>query len=142
MKTDTNGLDAYFTWAHRKADRLRRYRLIKIAALMGMALLAGCTTAPEPKRVETSPDERIVSPIAAFDFSQCGGALSLYVVVDQTHVMRFDPKQTTIFAAGPDGKVIESSGPPTPFEQALKIAESAGITSNTIAPCDKPGTST
>lgn len=109
-------------------------------ALLAVAMV-GCA-APEPKRVETSPDERIVSPIAAFDFSQCGGALSLYVVVDQTHVMRFDPKQTTIFAAGPDGKVTESSGPPTPFEQALKIAESAGITSNTIAPCDKPGTST
>lgn len=109
-----------------------------IGCIIGMALLAGCASAP-PKHVEA--DEKIVSPIAAFDFSQCGGALSLYVVVDQTHVLRFDPKQTTIFAVV-DGKLTESAGPPTPFEQAMQIANSAGITSNTIAPCDKPGSST
>lgn len=137
MTTDTHGLDAYFSWAHRKADGAHR----KIMAALLITALIGCA-APEPKRVEASPDEKVISPIAAFDFSQCGGALALYVIVDTTHVLRFDPKQTTIFAAGPDGKVTESSGPPTPFEQALKIAESAGITSNTIAPCDKAGTST
>lgn len=139
MKTDTNGLDAYFTWAHRKADRLRRYRLIKIAALMGMAL-AGCTTAPEPKRVETSPDEKVISPIAAINVSRCDGALVLYVILDGAHIVRFDRDRTTILVRSSDGKIAEQSGPVTPWENAIDLAASASITANTAVACDGVGT--
>lgn len=108
-----------------------------LAGLLGLLLvLAGCASTKVVKA-----DDKVVNPIAAFDFSQCGGALVLYVVVDTTHVLRFDQKQTTIFVFE-NGKMTETSGPPTPFQQALQIAESAGITSNAIAPCGQPETAT
>lgn len=126
------GLDAYCEWAHKQADRVSR--VIKCTLIAGgITWIIGCT--PKPMEVVTAP-------IAAFGVAQCDGEIALYVVVDSTHVLRFDPKQTTIFAVEADGKVSESHTAPTPFKSAMDLAKSAGITSNVVAPCNQSGTST
>ncbi len=127
-----HGLQPYFDWADRKAN-ITRFR--KWLAMMASIALIGCVSVHQPK------PEIVPTPIAAFDFIQCGGALALFVIVDPTHVIRFDQKQTTIFTIE-NGKMTETNGPPTPFSQALQIAETAGITSNAIAPCGKPEATT
>ncbi len=125
----TNGLDAYFQWAHKQADHFREKHAF---ALLFLALV-GCATVPK---------HEISTPLAAFVFAQCGGALALYVIVDSTHVLRFDPKQTSIFTLDASGKMAETDGPPTDFKQALDLAATAPITSHVTAPCNTPGEST
>lgn len=125
-----HGLDAYCDWAHRKADRMRETLMI---ALLAVALVGCAAEVPEPK-----PE----LPIAAFGFNQCGGAVVLIVIVDGTHVLRFDQKQTTIFVRNSDGTVSEQHGPPTPFPQAFALAQSAAITSNATVPCGRPEVTT
>lgn len=102
-------------------------------------LLAGCGFHAE---VVSKPEPKQEIPIAAFGVNQCGGAVMLIVIVDNTHVLRFDMKQTTIFVRKPDGTVSEESGPPTPFKQAFQLAQSAAITSNATLPCGKPEVAT
>lgn len=108
-----------------------------MAAIFILSITAGCATPPKP--VTTSPDEKVVTaPIAAINLSKCDGSVALYVIIDPTHVVRFDQNQTTIFTLD-HGQVTETAGPPTPYANALDLAQSAGITSHANVPCDGLG---
>jgi hypothetical protein len=100
--------------------------------------LLGCAVKHDEgwSKVETSKDEKILeAPIAAINLSKCDGSIALYVIVDATHTVRFDQQQTTVFTLD-HGQVTEVSGPPTPYKNALELAQSAGITSHANVPCD------
>ena len=129
-----NGLSEYFDWAHRRADRT--HRNIRLALLAVALAIVGCTPAP-PKPI--AADEKVLAPIAAINVSQCDGSVALYVIVDSTHMVRFDQKQTTLFTFD-HGQMSETDGPPTPYKNALELASSAGITSHVDVKC--PGVST
>lgn len=87
----------------------------------------------------STPASRPVSqpkPIAAVNVSHCGGAMALFVIIDADHVIRFDVKETTTFTRIGD-QIKEDHAPQTPFKNALELAETAGITTNVVVPCER-----
>lgn len=100
-----------------------------ILGLMLALTLAGCATTPATKES--------VTPIAAIALSQCDNAIAVFVVVDPKTMVRFDPRQTSVFRVHPDGSVTEDKKEPTDIAAAMQFALTAPITSHAVIPCDE-----
>lgn len=100
-----------------------------IFGLLTALALAGCVTAPATKESAT--------PIAAIALSQCDKAIAVFVVVDPKTMVRFDPRQTSLFRVQPDGSVTEDKKEPTDINAAMQFALTAPIKSHAVIPCDE-----
>lgn len=73
-------------------------------------------------------------PLSAIAVSQCGLAISLFVQLDATHLLRADPRQSDMFTAV-NGKMVQSTAGPMKWEDALLLAKSAVLSTNVTLPC-------
>jgi hypothetical protein len=105
-----------------------------LALLLGASVLtAGCTKAAPHTRA---------APIAAIAVTQCGGLVTLYVMLDDHHMLRAGAKSLALFEIQADGKVVESDREPMPFDQAMDLAKRAVIQTRVETACSQPGVAT
>lgn len=74
------------------------------------------------------------APLSAIAVTQCGLAVSLFVQLDATHLLRADPRQSDMFTAV-DGKMVQSQAGPMKWDDALALAKSAVLSTNVTLPC-------
>lgn len=116
---------------------------IVLALLFSTSILtAGCTkTTPDPSLGGTAPHTQ-AAPIVAIAVTQCGGLVTLYVVLDSRHMLRAGAKSLALFEIQPDGKVAESDRAPMPFDQIMDLAKKAVIQTRVETACSQPGVAT
>jgi hypothetical protein len=73
-------------------------------------------------------------PLSAVVVSQCNLAVALYIQVDATHLLRADPRQSDVFTAV-NGEQRQTQGGPLPWDDAIKLAQAAVLTSRVVLPC-------
>lgn len=74
------------------------------------------------------------APLSAIAVTQCGLAVSLFIQLDATHLLRADPRQSDMFT-NVDGKMVQSQAGPMTIDQALTIAERAVLSTHVVLPC-------
>lgn len=81
------------------------------------------------------PDGKVTPPpLSAVVVTNCGLAVALFIQLDATHLMRADPRQSDMFTAV-DGKMVQSTAGPMPWEEAYKLAQAAVLSSHVVIPC-------
>ena len=73
-------------------------------------------------------------PLSAIVVSECGFAVSLFIQLDATHLLRADPRQSDLFTAV-HGKQKQSGAGPMSWDEAYRIASSAVLTTHVTLPC-------
>lgn len=84
--------------------------------------------------VQVVPSVASPAPLSAIAVTQCGLAVSLFIQLDATHLLRADPRQSDMFTAV-NGKMVQSQAGPMTIDQALAIAEKAVLSTNVVLPC-------
>jgi len=108
-------------------------RLIVVGA--AVAMLYGCASVPDTEVIVKPESSR---PLSAVAVTQCGLAVALFVQLDESHMLRADPRQSDLFTAV-DGQQRQSTAPPMAWDKAYQLAGSAVLSSHVILPCtDKP----
>lgn len=79
-------------------------------------------------------------PLSAIVVTQCGLAVSLFVQLDATHLLRADPRQSDMFTAK-NGEQVQSQAGPMKIDDAMMLAKAAVLSTNVTLPCtDDPVT--
>lgn len=73
-------------------------------------------------------------PLSAIVVTQCGLAVSLFIQLDATHLLRADPRQSDMFTAV-DGKQVQSQAGPMKIDEAMVLAKAAVLSTNVTLPC-------
>lgn len=105
-----------------------------------------CVGEPTGKLLEQHGDGPLKAPVgaprplAAVVVTSCGLAVSLFIQLDATHLLRADPRQSDIFTAV-DGKQRQDTAGPMKWEDAYALAQTAVLSSHVVIPCpDDPTT--
>lgn len=110
-----------------------------LAVLFGSSI--STASGQEPPAAEQSTHTQ-AAPLIAIAVTQCGGLVALYVVLDERHMIRASLKALALFEIQADGKAIESSRDPIPFDIAMDLAKRALIQTRVETACSQPGVST
>lgn len=74
------------------------------------------------------------APLSAIVVTQCGLAVSLFIQLDATHLLRADPRQSDMFTAV-NGKQVQSQAGPMKIDDAMVLAKAAVLSTNVTLPC-------
>lgn len=93
-------------------------------------------TAPSSETIITGHTDGTITPapLSAIAVTQCGLAISLFVQLDATHLLRADPRQSDMFTAV-NGKMVQSQAGPMKWDDAMVLAKSAVLSTNVTLPC-------
>lgn len=95
-----------------------------------------CIADPSNPAVATlHPDGTVTpAPLSAIVVTSCGLAVSLFIQLDATHLLRADPRQSDMFTAV-DGKQVQSQAGPMKWDDAFVLAKQAVLSTNVTLPC-------
>lgn len=97
-----------------------------------------CISQPTGSPITTLHADGTITPVplSAIVVTQCGLAVSLFIQLDATHLLRADPRQSDMFTAV-NGKQVQSQAGPMKIDAAMVLAKQAVLSTNVTLPCNE-----